>query len=298
MSHIYDAIMGVIVGDALGLPVEFKERDTYTLTDMIGHGTYDQPAGTWSDDSSMTLATLESLVRLGRFNAGDVMNNFLAWLWDARFTPYDEVFDVGNATSRAITRFAKGHPTEECGGRELHDNGNGALMRIMPISLITPENTGIAASMTHAHVISTFACCIYTSIVQNLLRGMSPTEAVTTSVSSHTAEIAVPTLSVYSRLSHVQYLERDEIKSSGYVVDTLEAALWSFLTTRSYRECLLKAVNLGKDTDTVGAIAGGLAGLYYSVGGNKGIPESWIAKIARADQIASLCAAAELRFAV
>ena len=98
MSEIYDAIMGLVVGDALGVPVEFKQRDTYEVTDMIGYGTYNQPPGTWSDDSSMTLATLESIGRLGKINPADIMHNFYRWFEHADFTPWDEVFDVGAGT--------------------------------------------------------------------------------------------------------------------------------------------------------------------------------------------------------
>ena len=104
MNKIYNGIMGLVVGDALGVPVEFKERDSYEVTDMIGFGTYNQKPGTWSDDSSMTLATLESMERIGSFDTADIMNNFYQWLQNDKFTPWGKVFDVGGATRRAIVR--------------------------------------------------------------------------------------------------------------------------------------------------------------------------------------------------
>ena len=134
MNKIYNGIMGLVVGDALGVPVEFKKRDTYTVTDMTGYGTYNQPPGTWSDDSSLTLATLDSMVKLGKIDPADIMQNFFYWLNDGMFTPYGKVFDVGGGTRRAISRYANGKEPAKCGGKTRMDNGNGALMRILPVA--------------------------------------------------------------------------------------------------------------------------------------------------------------------
>lgn len=117
MNKIYNGIIGLVVGDALGVPVEFKERDSYEVTDMMGFGTYNQKPGTWSDDSSMTLATLESMGRTGSFDAADIMNNFYQWLQNDKFTPWGKVFDVGGATRRAIVRYANGTDPVKCGGK-------------------------------------------------------------------------------------------------------------------------------------------------------------------------------------
>ena len=111
MNKIYNGIMGLVVGDALGVPVEFKERDSYEVTDMMGFGTYNQKPGTWSDDSSMTLATLESMGRIGSFDAADIMNNFYQWLQNDKFTPWGKVFDVGGATRRALSLIHISEPT-------------------------------------------------------------------------------------------------------------------------------------------------------------------------------------------
>lgn len=295
MNKIYNGIIGLVVGDALGVPVEFKKRDTYKVEDMTGYGTYNQPPGTWSDDSSMTLATLESIARMGMIDSADIMNNFYEWLKNAEFTPWGKVFDVGGATMREITRYANGLKPSKCGGKTRMDNGNGALMRILPVAMLsngTFDQVKILniAHLTHAHFISDFACLVYAAIVKNLMNGMPKEEAVASGIQElqHNIE-EFSMLNEYSRLPNIQQLQREEIRSSGYVVDTLEAALWCFLNTNSYRECILTAVNLGEDTDTVAAVAGGLAGIHYGCGGESGVPDEWIAQIPRREWIEDLC---------
>ena len=286
MNQIYNGIIGLVVGDALGVPVEFKKRDTYTVVDMIGYGTYNQPPATWSDDSSMTLATLDSMVKLGKIDPTAIMQNFWEWLRDGKFTPYGTVFDIGCGTRRAISRFANGIDPLQCGGKSEMDNGNGALMRILPVAILPyyaekKEDLLNVAHLTHAHFISDFACLMYMEIVEKLMSGVSKEQAVFSRIQE------IP--SQYSRLPYIQKLQRNEIKSSGYVVDTLEAAIWCFLTTNNYKDCVLMAVNLGEDTDTVAAIAGGLAGIYYGLGGKNGIPDKWIQQIPKRDWIKDLC---------
>lgn len=300
MSKFYNGIMGLVVGDALGVPVEFRKRDTYKVTDMIGFGTYNQKPGTWSDDSSLTLATVESMGRMGKVDPMDIMKNFLDWLEDGWFTPYGDVFDVGGATRRAITRFSKGTKPLDCGGKTRMDNGNGALMRILPVAML-PDNGDKQAQilnvahLTHAHFISDFACMIYTAIVEGLLSETGKEAAVQNAL--YRTEIEnIAAYSDFIRLPEIQHLKRDEIKSSGYVVDTLEAALWCFLNTETYRDCVLAAVNLGEDTDTVAAVAGGLAGIVYGCGGKNGIPTRWINQIARKEWIQMLCDNFESKF--
>lgn len=295
MNKIYNAIMGLVVGDALGVPVEFKKRDTYEITDMIGYGTYNQPPGTWSDDSSMTLATLESIARIGCVNAMDIMKNFENWLYNGEFTPYGVTFDVGGTTQAAISRFNRGCPLKDCGGKSINDNGNGALMRILPISLIPYSdikryNISSVTRLTHAHDISITASFIYTAVVEAILNGQPKEKAVEINVEDFRSQITYLTvLRDYKPLFDIKTLSRDDIKSSGYVVDTLEAALWCLYHTDNYRDCVLTAVNLGEDTDTVAAVTGGLAGLYYGCGSEKGIPLEWIEKIPRKEWITQLC---------
>lgn len=282
MVEVYNGIMGLVVGDALGVPVEFQKRDTYKVTGMIGYGTYNQPPGTWSDDSSMTLATVESIGRLGKIDPSDIMENFKKWLLNAEFTPYRNVFDVGGATQRAMNLYMHGVPYDKCGGKSVMDNGNGALMRILPLVFVPHSIDDIhkVAGLTHAHEISQQACRLYLAIADLILKG-KPFRAYYTDKDIWNGE--------FSQIRQIYKLSRDEIKSSGYVVDTLEAALWCLYHTNSYRDCVLMAVNLGGDTDTIAAVAGGLAGIYYGCGGENGIPNQWIAQIPRLDWIKKLC---------
>lgn len=285
-EEIYSGIMGLVVGDALGVPYEFRQRDTFKAEGMTGYGTHHQPPGTWSDDSSMTLSTIESIERLGKIDPADIMANFSCWYKWGDFTPYGEVFDIGLTTSGAIRRYLEGTNPLKCGCCSLASNGNGALMRILPLAFVkcTDQQIVDVSALTHAHPISLDACIIYTEIARNLLRGIPASEAVCCAA-IHTG------LPEYGRLRWLDILTRDEIKSSGYVVDTLEAALWCLLNTDSYRDCVLTAVNLGGDTDTVAAVAGGLAGILYGIGGLQGIPEEWIKQIANHDEIKQLCEA-------
>jgi len=287
MGKFYDGIMGLVVGDALGVPFEFRTRDTFKATDMVGYGTYNQPAGTWSDDSSLTLATLESIGRLGYVDPGDIMENFSKWLKRGEFTPYGEVFDVGSATRRAIRRYDMGIASLECGGKLESDNGNGALMRILPVALYSDSVQDVekATTLTHAHSISRITNLSFWCLCQEVLFGAGVKEGI--------REIKWQCAPPFNRLPYLDTLTRDEIRSSGYVVDTLEAALWCILKTDNYRDCVLMAVNLGEDTDTVAAVAGGLAGIAYGIGGEKGIPEEWIKQIPRREWIAKLCAKVE-----
>lgn len=288
MGKFYEAIMGLVVGDALGVPFEFKQRDTFKAEDMIGYGTHNQPAGTWSDDSSMTLATVESLTRLKRVNPYDIMKNFGQWFFNGAFTPHGKVFDVGGTTRKAISRFCVGWNPECCGGCSDFDNGNGALMRILPMAFYpgTIWDAVKVASLTHNHRITNAACAIYICIAVNLW-GCEKKRSVCDGFEMIERIIDIP--KELHRLKLLDSLTRDEIRSSGYVVDTLEAALWCFLKADSYRECVLMAVNLGGDTDTIAAIAGGLAGIYYGIGGDQGIPEEWIDQIVKKDMIKDLC---------
>ncbi len=282
IQQITAGIMGLVVGDAMGVPVEFETRDSFKISDMVGYGTYDVPAGTWSDDSSMMLATVESITRLGRIDPDDIMKNFVRWVDEGEFTPYGEMFDIGRATRNAIQRYVQGVPATQCGGTAEWDNGNGSLMRILPLAFTDCdyEIVNAVSSLTHAHDISKAACRIYINIAKQLLKGKSLEEIIDT---------MEPELPKYGRLFELCTLRRDIIRSSGYVVDTLEAALWCNLKSNSYRECILLAVNLGDDTDTVAAVAGGLAGITYGIGGEKGIPEEWTAQIARKEWIEDLC---------
>lgn len=257
MTKLYDAIFGLAIGDALGVPYEFKQRGTFECSGMVGYGTHLQPKGTWSDDTSMTLATLDSLKSNGgKIVPEDIRIRFKRWLSDRNYTAFGEVFDAGIATCTALRT---GKP--QCGE---HDNGNGSLMRILPLAFVpsTDDEVRAVSAITHGHWISMEACVIYVHVAKRLLAGESISEII-------------PTLQYekpFDRLSRIDTLDSSEIRSSGYVVDTLEAALWAVShkdartgKKKGFRTDILSAVNLGKDTDTVGAVAGGLAGIIYGL---------------------------------
>ncbi len=291
--------MGVCVGDALGVPVEFSsraERQDDPVTDIRGYGTYNQPPGTWSDDSSLTFCLADALC--DGFNLTQIAEKFCLWFTEALWTPYNEVFDVGGATSRAISQLLRGVPPTDSGGSGERSNGNGSLMRILPMVYFADhlpfpellERVHQVSAITHAHPRSQMACGMYISIAKELLEGKAPDTAVADGLAAVEPFYEQPPFqqqrSHFQRLnSQLAQLPVDQISSSGYVVHSLEAALWCFLNTNSYAEAVLQAINLGNDTDTVAAITGGLAGLYY---GYESIPEPWREAIARQEEIIAL----------
>lgn len=256
-TKLHDAVFGLAIGDALGVPYEFEARGTFQCTGMTGYGTHNQPEGTWSDDTSMVLATLDSLKsNNGKILPSDMFEKFNHWLLYGDYTAHGEVFDAGIATCNAL-RTGKPQIGE-------YDNGNGSLMRILPLAFVscTDDEIRAVSAITHGHRISMDACVIYVHVARNLLAGMSIDEII-------------PTLQYdkpFDRLHRINQFSAREIKSTGYVVDTLEAALWALShksddadQSRNFRTTLLEAVNLGSDTDTIGAVAGGLAGIIYGL---------------------------------
>lgn len=257
MDRLKSAIYGLAVGDALGVPFEFNKRGTFICKGMTAYGTHDQQAGTWSDDTSMTLATCQSIKDNRGICEKEIRKNFLAWLNTGAFTPDGVAFDCGITTYESLHRGT--------GSSDFYSNGNGSLMRILPLAFLdcTYEEIDAVSAITHAHEISKEACRIYVKIARSLLAGENLCSAIRD----------VETGEVFERLHKLESLSEAEIKSSGYVVDTLEASLWCLLQTDNYRDAVLKAVNLGDDTDTVGAVTGGLAGILY---GYSGVPGEWI----------------------
>ena len=330
-DRILGGIIGFCVADALGVPVEFMSRKTLVsnpVTDMRGYGTYSQPPGTWSDDTSMVLCYLDGFDKQPSFYY-DLMDKYVSWMMNADYTPYDEVFDIGNTTRVALMRWANKSPGQFSpsdsdpfigpGGTSENDNGNGALMRILPEAFhlnyrnkesthghlqfaekLVLRNIHSLVSMTHNTNRSFIACTIYIFIAERLISSESINDAfhnglrdvndcINAEQHVYNGNDSFAELSHFARIFDDGFanLPEESIKSSGYVVDTLEAALWCLLNTNDYASCVLKAVNLGGDTDTVAAVAGGLAGIHY---GFDTIPENWVSNIAKIDYIKDLCA--------
>ena len=300
MSKIIDSIIGHGIGDAMGVPTEFCIREKlqkHPVTEMIGYGQHDVPAGTWSDDTSMELATIDSIISKGQFDYEDIMTNFYYWLHDAKYTATDEVFDAGRTCIQSIINYSKGYKPLECGQENITSNGNGSLMRILPVALYSyykelNENeiiklTNEVSSLTHAHEISKLGCYIYVRFIMYLLDGMSKEEAYKLIKSIDYGPYSIESLEKYGRIlkSNIDEYEMKDISSSGYVVDTLESALWILLRHDNYYDTIIEAINLGNDTDTIGSIVGSMAGIIY---GMDNIPKEWIDKLAKKDYLYNL----------
>ena len=252
-STLRDCVYGQAVADALGVPYEFRRRGTFRCTGMVGYGSHRQPEGTWSDDTSMALAICDSYRELGRIDVDDIRKRFARWYREGAYT-IDGLFDIGNATRAAL----------ECGHGLAgeRDNGNGSLMRTIPLAFTdaTDDEVRAVSAITHAHPISMETCVAMVHIARDLIAGARP------------ADVAVD----------IAGRPVEEVRSGGFVRDTFDAALWCLANTSSYAACALAAVNLGDDTDTTAAVAGALAGIVYGI---EGIPSEWLETLRGADII-------------
>ncbi|MEW6615134.1 MAG: ADP-ribosylglycohydrolase family protein [Thermodesulfobacteriota bacterium] len=299
-NKVLGGLFGLCIGDALGVPVEFKSRSQLKknpITDMVGYGSHNQPPGTWSDDSSLAFCLAESLCN--GFDIQDIADRFVRWLYEGYWTPYGRAFDIGGTTRIAISRLKKGINLLDAGPNDEFSNGNGSLMRILPLAFQLEKSdspqqfviTHQVSCLTHGHIRSQMACGMYIHLVINILKGNPPKLAYKNMKDVVLKYYSKPPYSIeltnFARIleSDIFELPEKSIKSSGYVVDTLEASLWCFLNNNSYTDTVLTAVNLGGDTDTTGTVAGGLAGIYY---GYENIPKNWIDVVVRKNDIMEL----------
>ena len=295
------SFLGLAVGDALGVPVEFKSRDELRrspVTGMTGYGSFNQPPGTFSDDSSLTFCTAEALIE--GFDTARMAGHFVRWFKEGFWSARGEAFDIGHTTQVAIQRLDEGVPAEKAGPDREASNGNGALMRISPLVFwfdrqTIPERFRLvrrAASITHGHIRSTMACFYYVEYARLLLDGMDKFAAYRQLQDEMRLSLPVlvgdpAEIALLGRLMSGSLADQPEgrIRGSGYVLHTLEASLWCLLTTDNYRDAVLRAVNLGEDTDTTAAVTGALAGMCYGAGQ---IPTEWLAQLARREEIEDL----------
>jgi ADP-ribosylglycohydrolase len=303
MTNILKTILfSTATGDALGVPVEFQSRafmKENPVNDMLEFGTHQQPKGTWSDDTSLMLCLAESIVE--GIDVNKLAQKFIAWKNDNLWTPHGYVFDIGIGTREAIERLQNGEIPELAGGFDEYDNGNGSLMRILPLILHIKdfdidqrfEWTKKVSSITHAHIRSIMACFYYLEFAKKIIEGKEKFKAyqeLQKELTIYFEKRKFNSLEIqkFNRLlfDDISQVEEFNIKSSGYVIDTLEASIWCLLTTNSYTEAVLRAVNLGNDTDTTGAVTGGLAGLIYGI---DAIPKEWLHNLARNEDIDKLC---------
>lgn len=288
------AILGLAIGDALGVPVEFQSRQSLKkrpVTIMRGPGVHNQPPGTWSDDTSLTLALIEGWE--SPYELQTIADEMVKWLKHAKFTAHGKVFDVGNTCREAINNVFNGCNPYNSGISTETANGNGSLMRILPIAFFLKDEKDFEkrknyiydiSAITHAHILSKVACHIYVEFAIQLINGKSLKTAY---------EDTMHTLSMYYKsniqekyyenfknifIGNILNMQENDISSSGYVIYTLEATFWCLFQTKTYKDAVLLAVNLGEDTDTTGACVGGLAGIIY---GENSIPQKWKEIIAR-----------------
>jgi ADP-ribosylglycohydrolase len=241
------------------------------------------------------LCTVESLVT-AEFDLEDMGRRFVAWFHDFKWTPHGEAFDIGMATADALLRIEQGSPAASAGGRGEYDNGNGSLMRIIPVALrfagepadVLLDRVRRASAVTHGHPRSQMACEFHALLVRQLLNGIPPDGAWGRAQDDfRSTHASSPEFGHFRRFLEcpLDQLNEGRIVSTGYVLHTLHAAVWALLTTDNYRDCVLRAVNLGGDTDTTGCVAGGLAGVCY---GLENVPEEWRNQIARRDDLGHL----------
>ena len=319
-EKIKGSLYGFFVGDALGVPVEFINRQTLKnepVTDMLEYGSHNQPKGSFSDDTSLVLATIDSMINNKDtlytkeiLNYKDIMYRFTKYKLKGEYTPQNHVFDIGLSTAYAIDKYIRDDNNPFCGEKDINSNGNGSLMRALPLALydyfcIIPTPTGTIfndyyeynkklSSLTHAHDLSVMSCYIYNYFISEYLitndirKSYENTQSYFKILFDGKVKKDYGNLELskkyFERLIYndISKLKREDIKSSGFVIDTIEAVFYTILTTNNYKEAVLSAVNLGDDTDTVGAITGSLAGLIY---GLNDIPNNWLNTLQRKDYL-------------
>lgn len=307
-NPVLAALLGVAVADALGVPVEFKSRkhlDENPVTTMMGYGTYNQPPGTWSDDSSLTFCLAESLCN--GYDLNDIALKLTNWVYADSWRPHGRVFDIGNQTRSAlmqVKRILNLEMYEDLRLLKYNDdertNGNGSLMRIIPLlfyikGMPIKEQFDIiwdVSSLTHPHIRSAIACLFYLRVAEYILNGEDKRKAyeftqkdIREFFDKH--GISKTEQRAFERIvnTDISKVKRKNIQSAGYVMHSIEASMWCLLNTDSYEKAVLTAVNLGEDTDTTAAITGGLAGLYY---GTKSISEWWFTALPKLEAIVDL----------
>jgi ADP-ribosyl-[dinitrogen reductase] hydrolase len=281
------ALLGLAVGDAIGTTVEFKPRGSFApLKDMVGGGPFQLLPGQWTDDTSMALCLAASLLENG-FDLHDQMQRYVRWHDEGYMSSNGRCFDIGIATSSALERFRRtGNPV--AGSRSPDSAGNGSIMRLAPVPIHYLETPEQAIEMSAAHSTTTHqapeclaACRLLAEVMIRALQGSSKDEVLAPSRQTLLMSDALKSIAD----GHYKRKSEAEIEGSGYVVQSLEAALWCFWQTDSFEACVLSAANLGDDADTTAAVAGQLAGAFY---GESGIPARWLEKLAMAKEIGHL----------
>ena len=288
------ALIGLAAGDALRTTLEFKEKGSFSrIDDMIGGGPFRLKPGEWTDDTSMALCLAESLAERG-FDPHDQMARYVRWWREGHWSSTGRCFDIGNTVRAALAKFER-TGVAFAGSSDPQAAGNGSLMRLAPVPLSYARDASEAVRLaaessrtTHAAPEAIDACRYFAALIVGALRGQDKSELLASQFAPEGVDWrAVPLAPAIARIADGSFKNRgeDEIRASGYVVHTLEAALWAFFNSETFQDGALLAVNLGEDADTTGAVYGQLAGAYYGV---DAIPEGWRGRIAMGAEIESL----------
>ena len=297
MKDFKGSFYGFLVGDAMGVPLEFEERRKLLenpVTKMTGYGSYDVQKGSWSDDSSMMIASMDSIISKNGIDYNDLMTKFSEWISYSKYTSTDEVFDIGRTTLKAIVRFQDGMDPLECGLAGENYNGNGSLMRMIPIAFYAYERelsgddivdlVYNVSSLTHSHEISKLGCYIFVRYVMFLLDGFDKNKSYEFIKKLDYSFADFKVYDKYKRILKDDIMKKplEEISSTGYIIDTLETVLWCVGNTSDFKKAIIGSINLGGDTDTIGALTGGVAGIIY---GYESIPKDWINDLQKQDYL-------------
>ncbi len=288
-------LLGLAVGDALGTTLEFKRPGTFKpIKDMAGGGPFNLKPGEWTDDTSMALCLAESLIKCKGFDPADQMNRYLKWYREGYLSSNGRCFDIGNTVREALVRFERtGEPLSE--STDSYSAGNGSIMRLAPVPLFYSNNpheaietSGESSRTTHGVPAAIDACRYLGALIVGAINRASKEELL----SDHYTPVPgywmqKPLVKEIDEVASGSFKRREPpaIQGSGYVVKSLEAALWAFFKSKTFEDGCLLAVNLGDDADTTGAVYGQIAGAFYRY---ESIPKSWVAKLAHKGLIESL----------
>ena len=287
-------LLGLATGDAVGTTLEFNPPGTFEpLKDMVGGGPFHLKPGQWTDDTSMALCLAESLIECKGFDPVDQLKRYVRWYREGHLSSTGKCFDIGGTVRSALAKFEKTHEPY-CGATDPNSAGNGSIMRLAPVPLFytkkpleAVEKSGESSRTTHGALAAIDACRYLGALIVGAINGASKEELLSDNFCPASGSWnKKPLTEEIDEIASGSFKRKNppQIKGTGYVVKSLDAALWAFYHSKSFNEGCLMAVNLGDDADTTGAVYGQLAGAFY---GEQGIPESWRSKLAHRSLIES-----------
>jgi ADP-ribosyl-[dinitrogen reductase] hydrolase len=295
-DRLKGCLLGTAIGDAVGAPVEFMQRGTFEpVTEYRSGGKFRLNAGEWTDDTAMTLCLAQSLIDSHGFDPKDQLNKYLQWVNTGYMSYRGKMVGLGKTVMRSLIRYRRlGQPYTDIKHEKF--SGNGSLMRLAPICIYYANDldkavhyAALSSRTTHGSLIAVDSCRYFVYLMLKIAQGTDRQRLFSESFVSETYQYFSdePLHSELDAIIRYEYITKgeDEISSSGYAIHSLEAALWSFYHTNTFEEAILKAVNLGQDADTVGAITGQLAGVFY---GLSGVPEEWVEGLCRHEEISAM----------